>query len=137
MLSGFAEDNDGSILWQLNDKVQARPVLWILNTAGIELNLINLNSNINTFFRLIRLKDGNLVACTSREVIKFRTDGRLIWAITPAFSRRSKDISNILATQDGGLVVLGYGINPVLNETELLKLDTDGKVKWSERVTED
>ena len=137
MLSGFAEDSDGSILWQLNDKVEKRPVLWILSAAGVELNLINLNSNINTFFRLIRLKDGSLAVCTGRDVVKFKTDGRLIWGVMPVFSGGAKEISNILPTEDGGMVVLGYGINPVLNETELLKLDSDGKVKWSYKMTED
>jgi hypothetical protein len=136
MLNGFVEDNDGTIFWQINDKTTARPILWVLNPNGIALNTININTGTNSFYRFERLKDGNLAVCTAREIVKFRTDGRLIWTITPSFSTE-KEITNFIATEDGGVAVLGLGANRILYETELLKLDANGSKQWSNKMTED
>jgi Secretion system C-terminal sorting domain/SdrD B-like domain len=136
ILNGFVEDNDGTLFWQINDKTTARPILWVLNASGTALNTININTGTNSFYRFEKLKDGNLAVCTAREIVKFRTDGRLIWTITPVFSNE-KDIANFTATEDGGVAILGYGSNRVLNETELLKLDANGTKQWSNKITED
>ena len=136
ILNGFVEDYDGTLFWQINDKTTARPILWVLNTNGSVLNTININTGTNSFYRFERLKDGNLAVCTARDIVKFRTDGRLIWTVTPVFSNE-KEIANFIATEDGGVAVLAYGANRVLNETELLKLDANGTKQWSNKMTED
>ena len=136
ILNGFVEDTDGTIFWQINDKTTARPILWVLTATGAILNSINISSGTNSFFRLEKLTDGNLVVCSAKDVVKLKTDGRLIWTSTLKFSTE-KDIANILATDDGGVAVLGYGLNRVLNEIELQKLNALGQVQWSNKMTED
>jgi uncharacterized repeat protein (TIGR01451 family) len=136
ILNGFVEDNDGTIFWQINDKTTARPILWVLNPNGSVLNTININTGTTSFYRFERLKDGNLAVSSARDIIKFKTDGRLIWTVTPAFSNE-KDIINFIATEDGGIAVLAFGSNRVLSETELLKLDANGTKQWSNKMTED
>lgn len=135
ILNGFVEDHDGTIFWQINDKTNVQPLLWVLNSNGNVLNTLKILTTYG-FYRLERMKDGNLIACTGREIVKFRTDGREIWRVSPKFSTE-KDITNIVATEDGGVAVLAYGLNRVLNETELLKLDANGNKQWSNKMTED
>ena len=136
ILNGFEEDTDGTIFWQINDKTNNRAILWILNKNGQLLNSINIATPITGFYRLARLKDGDLAACTARDVVKFKTDGREVWKMTPTFIN-DKEIVNITGTQDGGLAVLGYGASRIFFETELLKLNTNGTTAWSKKLTED
>jgi hypothetical protein len=136
ILNGFQEDTDGTIFWQINDKTTNRAILWILNKNGQLLNSINIATSITGLYRITRLKDGDLAACTSREVVKFKTDGREVWKATASFINE-KDIVNITPTQDGGVAVLGYGGGQPLYETELLKINANGTFAWSKKTTED
>lgn len=136
-LSGFAEDTDGSLIWQLNDLTSGQPMLLILDKNGQTLSSVNINSSILNFFQFIRLKDGNYAACTSNSILKIKSDGRLVWGMIPTFLSGSKDVTRIFPTTDNGLAILAYGDNRVLGEMELQKLDELGKVKWSRKVTED
>jgi uncharacterized repeat protein (TIGR01451 family) len=136
-LSGFAEDTDGSLIWQLNDLTSGQPILLILDKNGQTLSSVNINSSILNFFQFIRLKDGNYAACTSNNILKIKSDGRLVWGMVPTFLSGSKDVTRIIPTADNGLAILAYGDNRVLGEMELQKLDELGKVKWSRKVTED
>jgi uncharacterized repeat protein (TIGR01451 family) len=136
-LSGFAEDNDGSIIWQLNDLTTGQPILLILDKSGQTLSSVNINSSILNFFQFIRLKDGNYAACTSNNILKFRSDGRLMWGVVPTFLSGSKDITRIIATDDNGIALLAYGENRVLGEMELQKLDEQATSKWKRKIAED
>jgi hypothetical protein len=133
-MSGFTEDAEGSIIWQINDQTLSQPVLWYIGKNGNTLSTVNLNSNIMDFFRLIELKDGNLVICNSAQVFKIRTDGRFVWSVNPA---GANEIINIVPTDDNGVAVLTYGINAVLSQTELIKLDANGNTTWKRKMTED
>lgn len=136
-LSGFAEDTDGSLIWQLNDLTSGQPMLLILDKNGQTLSSVNINSSILNFFQFIRLADGNYAACTSNNILKFRSDGRLVWGIVPTFLSGAKDITRIISTKDNSIALLAYGENRVLGEMELHKIDAQGMSQWKKKITED
>ena len=136
-LSGFLEENDGKILWHLNDLTASKSIILVLDKNGQSLSSYNISSAILNFFQFIRLKDGNYAISNSNSILKFKGDGNIIWDIIPTFLTGAKDITRVTATGDNGIVALAYGENRVLGETELIKLDDQGTVKWKRKITED
>ncbi len=135
-VNGFTEEADGSIFLQINNLRDVRPQLYIFDKNGTALNAININTTLNNFFRFTRLRDENLVMADSRFVIKFKSDGRLMWGVQP-FDSTGSIITDMTPTSDGGVVVLGYGFNQVLGVFTLAKLDATGKLEWRQKVVED
>jgi hypothetical protein len=134
-LSGFVENNDGSITWQINEASKA--VLWKLAANGSPLTTTAINSSNNSFIRFVKMSDGIYGICTGSQIFKVKSDGRFVWGNIPIFGVSGKSIFSITPTSDGGLVALGYGNNAVLGETEILKLDSTGRQIWTLKVSED
>lgn len=136
-LSGFVENTDGSIIWQLNDVTLNQPILLNLDKNGNTLGSANINLSFLNFFQFIRLGDGALGLATPTHIFKIQNDGQLIGTIIPTYLNGSKSIIAITATHDNGIVALAYGENRILGETELLKFNAQRQSEWKKKLTED